>query len=649
MNVGRLPLQAPHPKQDALHHHIHHNKIDILGISEVGLNWGLISNSLSWHERTFKVFRTQSTVLAWNRHDLHTSPLQWGGVGLISSGLITSRVIHKGSDHRGLGRWCWTTYTGSHSSKITIYSIYRPVLNKSGPLSVYQQQHTHLLKKGSPITDPLSIFESDLFKELNTRIQRGELLIIGGDINDNILTSSIHRTLLSLELQEAVLTTHSSTPNFSSHIRNNSHRIIDGIWTSPTLTIINSGYTSFDVWDHRMPWLELDLSSTFGSNQSSSNFTGRRLKIQDSKTTNKYLSYLVPHIQHHDLLSRARTLNSQVQSTLSPAQQQELEELDRIRTDLMLAAERQCRKLRMGKVPFSPIAMKAALAKSYWRLVLRKKSGRPVSSRLLQRKRHQAGIPPHSISSLTLPTIISNIQKYHSQWLQLKAQAKTLREAFLTQQADSISSSTLTRATAIKRILRQEKARHGFRKIKHTLKGPRTSGLTRLFGPPDSQGHRTHHTSSQAISQCCITANAAKYRQTQQTPFMTHPLVQAVGYHGFTPQSSSILQGKFSHPSLDPYTNAHLRELQRPDHIPPWPPELLHISVSEHRAAWRKAKEKTSSSPSGLHFGLWKTNATHPDLCEIDTILRAIPFRTGYSLQRWLKGIDVELQKDPAN
>ena len=586
----------------------------------------LIPNSLSWHKRTFKGFRPQSTVLAWNHHDLHTSQIQWGGVGLISTGLITSRVIQKGKDPRGLGRRCWTTYTGTQSTKLTIYSIYRPVPNKSGPLSVYQQQHTHLLKTGSPTTDTLSLFESDLQTELKLRIQHGELLIIGGDINNNIFTSAIHDTLTSLELQEAVLQTHHSpNPTFSSHIRNTSHRIINGIWISPALTIVHSGYTSYDVWDHQMPWIEIDLTSTFGSSQTSSTFSGRRLKIKDAKTTSKYLSYLVPQIQHHDLLSRARILNSNVGSSLSSTQQQELEELNRIRTDLMLAAERQCRKLRMGKVPFSPAAMKAALAKSYWKLLLRKKSGHPVSSRLLQRKRNQAGLPPHSITSIPIATIHSKIQQYHLQWLQLKAQAKTLREAFLIQQADSISSHNLPRAKALKRILRQEKDRHGFRQIKHTLKGIRKPGLTRLFGPPDPQGHRTHHTSPQAISQCCISANTAKYRQTQQTPFMQHPLVQAVGYNGFTPLSSSILQGTFSHPSLDPYTNAHIRELQRPPHIPPWPSELLHISVSEHRTAWRKAKEKTSSSPSGLQFGLWKTNASLHTLTSANSIQFSMP------------------------
>ena len=46
---------------------------------------------------------------------------------------------------------------------------------------------------------------------------------------------------------------------------------------------------------------------------------------------------------------------------------------------------------------------------------------------------------------------------------------------------------------------------------------------------------------------------------------------------------------------------------------------------------------------------MWKVNATDPLLCELDTIMREIPFRTGYSLHRWRHGIDVELQKEHDN
>ena len=59
LNVGCLPQHNPHPKQDALHHHIHNHHFDILGILEVGLNWSIIPRSSSSSE----------TVVLWGRNN----------------------------------------------------------------------------------------------------------------------------------------------------------------------------------------------------------------------------------------------------------------------------------------------------------------------------------------------------------------------------------------------------------------------------------------------------------------------------------------------------------------------------------------------------------------------------------------------------
>lgn len=122
-----------------------------------------------------------------------------------------------------------------------------------------------------------------------------------------------------------------------------------------------------------------------------------------------------------------------------------------------------------------------------------------------------------------------------------------------------------------------------------------------------------------------------------------------MGYDGFHPNARRILDGNFPTTNLPEHTAQHIQELSTPYNLPPWPDHLLQITPSEHEHAWRKAKECTSSSPSGLHFGPWKANARNPILCELDSILRAIPFQTGYSMRRWQTGIDVELQKEPGN
>ena len=150
--------------------------------------------------------------------------------------------------------------------------------------------------------------------------------------------------------------------------------------------------------------------------------------------------------------------------------------------------------------------------------------------------------------------------------------------------------------------------------------------------------------------QCCIEANTQKYLQSYSTPFLQPPLLQQCGYDGLTPQATSIIQGTYTPSStLSPTTQDYLLHLRQDPAVPNWSTRHLYISTESHQRAWRKAKERTASSPSQLHFGLWKANATIPQIAEMDAAMRYIPFTTGYSLKRWQTGIDVELQKDPDN
>ena len=241
-------------------------------------------------------------------------------------------------DPRRLGRWSWTTYIGKGHARLTVYSIYKPVLNNTGPLSVYQQHRTHLM---SAVTnpDPLAIYDSDLQQELQKRIDSGEHLVIGGDFNLDIKTGSLSTMLSTLGLQEAILSQHpSSPPQFSTYIRNDRNRVIDGIWITPSLHITKCGYTNYDTWDHCTAWLELDLYSTFGSPQSNNPLrrSGRRLKLSEPETVQRYLRRLVSEVQDLNLLPRARALNTSASTTLTATQIQEMESIDTLRTQAML-------------------------------------------------------------------------------------------------------------------------------------------------------------------------------------------------------------------------------------------------------------------------------------------------------------------------
>ena len=130
---------------------------------------------------------------------------------------------------------------------------------------------------------------------------------------------------------------------------------------------------------------------------------------------------------------------------------------------------------------------------------------------------------------------------------------------------------------------------------------------------------------------------------------MVPPLSTDLSYNSLSHQSNTILQGSYPTTHLSHPTALHIKALAQPPHIDPWPQKLLNITSEEHASAWHKAKEKTLSSPSGLHFGMWKANATDPTLCKLNAIMQSIPFCTGYAMCCWLQGIDVELHNEPGN
>jgi len=62
-----------------------------------------------------------------------------------------------------------------------------------------------------------------------------------------------------------------------------------------------------------------------------------------------------------------------------------------------------------------------------------------------------------------------------------------------------------------------------------------------------------------------------------------------------------------------------------------------------------KAKETTSLSFSGAHFGHYKARATHKGINQLHTMLTDIPLRTGFSYRWWKKGINIMLEKIVGN
>jgi len=68
-----------------------------------------------------------------------------------------------------------------------------------------------------------------------------------------------------------------------------------------------------------------------------------------------------------------------------------------------------------------------------------------------------------------------------------------------------------------------------------------------------------------------------------------------------------------------------------------------------HKAGWLQAKKAMASSKSGANFGHYKTGAAHAAINEMHTLLAKIPLQSGFSYQRWKKGINIMLEKMKGN
>ena len=73
------------------------------------------------------------------------------------------------------------------------------------------------------------------------------------------------------------------------------------------------------------------------------------------------------------------------------------------------------------------------------------------------------------------------------------------------------------------------------------------------------------------------------------------------------------------------------------------------ITCEEYKDGWKKVKEKTSSSPSGLHVGHWKCGSLNPMINWLNTSMANIPFMSGYSPKHWKQGINVIIEKVKGN
>ena len=137
-----------------------------------------------------------------------------------------------------------------------------------------------------------------------------------------------------------------------------------------------------------------------------------------------------------------------------------------------------------------------------------------------------------------------------------------------------------------------------------------------------------------------------RYNLAEEAPICQGSLRGQFGYSATSPTARSVLDGTYEFP---PEMDAATRELfEEIAHI--WgmvPSDSVNGLISRERwqQRWKKVKEDTSSSQSGLHFGHYIADTNCDYISQFHALQVSLALKKGIALERWSKGLSVMLEK----
>ena len=469
-------------------------------------------------------------------------------------------------------------------------------------------------------------------------------------IDANEAMQSFTLALQHTGLREALLQRHGQNAPATFHGGSDP---IDGIFVSPSIDIIVGGYFEFGFCphtDHRGLWLDIHYRVAFGHVMPAIvTAQARRLKTNDPRIVKKYTDVWSQFIVDHNMLERAYRIQRECTYPLAAHLQAELEALDALRREGVLQADRKCRKLPMGAIPWSPAVQSTREQVEIWGLILKKKLGRHVSSSLLQRGMLKHHIPDR-IRDITIEQAIAGKRRALKEYRDMKKSSQALRQTHLEELAEAKAAlGHTTKASVLRQLQTHEHQRAMARRIRYIYGSNRAGGVTNVIAPDDT-GNMVEMTAKEDMEQAIMAENESKFLQAIHTPFMQQPLLRDFGYLGTGPHADAVMLGEYTiPPGVDPHTKEFIEHLAMEPAIKQAASIRTYFTTEEWKNGWRKSKERTSSGSDFLHFGHFKAGCTNDLIANFEATMANIPLLSGYSPQRWRRAVDCMLLKQAGN
>ena len=594
------------------------------------------------------------SVAAHNRHEgRRVGRRQEGGTAALVFGQLVEQYDFEssGRDESGLGRWAVLVFRGSNEITTRVVCGYCPcVSRKQATRSSYQQARRFYIQHEQDLTCPRTRFRQDLIAQLQQWRNDGDRLIVCLDANSDIYRKELGQSLVhpdGLNMSEVVgdFTGRQIGPTFFR-----GKKPIDGVWATRDIQVVNACImpAGFGVGDHRMFVIDIRTQSIIGSSPPKVvRVAARRLNTSIPCAAEKYVHVLERLMEAHRLNSRLLTVASAGATT--DLVRWNINKIDKEANDYMRRAERKCRKIKNGRIPFSPEAAVWIRRKQVYESLLRRLQHRIKNWSNLRRSAQRCGIsrPFH----LTKVELHARLRVCEDKCNYFEKHGHRFRRSHLQRRLSIAQAKRNAKVEQqILGIIKRERERAFWRRLNYAMSKKAGRRVTRVQVVERDGYVRESTTRREVESTIFGEIHGKRFYLAEQAPVCKGRLRGEFGYMANTVAGRAVLSGKYRFSNLDDTgTRALMQEIATLRRIVPANSVDLRVDRTRWCAKWRKAREKTSSSHSGLHFSHYIAGARSPLLSHHHSLKASICSTYGIALRRWTEGLTCILEKSPGN
>jgi len=613
-NVNTINSAHDFIEWKAVAHALHNYSVGVACLQETNTQW--TPPLLNGVRQTFRKLPTVRAAIATsNSKDVTLGNYQPGGTCTISIGKWTNRLRFTEQDSHGLGRWSYLEFEGRDARRIIIVSGYRSCNQPTrlGASTFHDQQYRLLVERGHPRPDPRLQFLDDIIQQIRVWRHQKKAVLLCMDANDDVTRlnpkKGIGRLTAETDLVDLHHYCHPHHPRPPTY--NRGQLTLDFCLGSPEFVsaITKTAILPFGIpvhlpGDHRALIMDFNSRILFGNALPGLRMAARRGVYSNViPTVTKFSKIVGEGIDSYQIQERILTIENKQDFT--PTDHEALDQIDCDLTKILVKADAKCSRFR--GFPWNPDLHYAFLEHRYWLIRLSEVRTKRSFQHALQIIQEMLG---QKFRPLAPPdTIASRLRQARAALRDIRRDALNRRKQYLN---DLLTAATVTKNKDRKKLIwglkQAEDTRRCFAMVRAILRPTTPGGLTYLKLPPtpnNNDGTTIYDT--KLMEHHLLNHSRQHFRHAHGTPYMVPPLSDLLGFDRLTPFGDAIFRGDPipNHIPIDSATRLLLmsqRSLLKPNEQSKHPTDFESLMKG-----FKKWPERTTTSPSGRHLGIYKS------------------------------------------